>query len=137
MGKWRTSILKARVTADDSDPSSAESILLFEIQVQLFESDSEMEAAGGSDQASNSSRQFKEGWFIYRSFKQFESLHQSLHEISSTDINNLFKKLPSLKKHMTGILRLNWLNMPLLSFTTVQLSEVWIFFIFVRSLLKL
>ncbi len=75
MGKWRTSILKARVTADDSDPSSAESILLFEIQVQLFESDSEMEAAGGSNQASNSSRQFKEGWFIYRSFKQFESLH--------------------------------------------------------------
>jgi len=114
MGNWRTSILKARVTADDSNPSNSESILLFEIQVQLFENErdiDESDSRKNSEKNSNSSRQFKEGWFIFRSFQQFESLHQNLREISSSDINNLFKKLPSLKKHLTGILLnlFNWL----------------------------
>ena len=49
MGNWRTSILKARVTTDDSDANSTDSILLFEIQVQLFDNNySEDEATDQS-----------------------------------------------------------------------------------------
>lgn len=102
MGKWRTSILKARVTTDDSEPNSTDSILLFEIQVQLFESNYNEDDPNEDAKNAQNSRQFKEGWFIFRSIKQFEALHENLHDICSSDINKLFKKIPSLKRHLSG-----------------------------------
>lgn len=89
MGKWRTSILKARITQDDIDgvtQNSAENILLFEIQVQLLES---LEASTS-------------GWFIFKSLKEFETLHENLQDICSNNINVLFKKILSFRKHLSG-----------------------------------
>ena len=105
MGKWRTSILKARITTDETEntagtATSQENILLFEIQVQLFENASKDDDK--DDKGNSYPSEFKEGWFIYRSMKQFETLHDNLNDISPSNINMLFKKLPSLKKHLTG-----------------------------------
>ena len=89
MGKWRTSILKARITQDDADggtQNSSENILLFEIQVQLLES----------------SENTTSGWFIFKSMKEFETLHDNLQDICSNNINNLFKKILGFRKHLTG-----------------------------------
>ena len=106
MGKWRTSILKARITSDETESTAGtaaaqENILLFEIQVQLFGNETK------DDKDNSYSSEFKEGWFIYRSMKQFETLHDNLNDISPSNINMLFKKLPSLKKHLTGRLSLS------------------------------
>ncbi len=60
------------------------------------------QAKGAENPRRSSGGTFKEGWFIFRSIKQFEALHESLRDICSSDINKLFKKIPSLKKHLSG-----------------------------------
>ena len=110
MGKWTTNILNARVTTasdefyiaanesnnsvnSNSSSSNTETVLLFEIQVQLHEEET-FDKENDENSKSLETVSFKEGWVIYRSMKQFESLYQSLCEIGSTEIHNIFKKIP-------------------------------------------
>ena len=112
IGKWTTRVASARfVSANDpfltqnnvNDPvntnSSTENLLLFEIYVELHEeivNDKEIL----EDSLSNTANQFKDGWIIYRSLKQFESLHEKLIELIPVEIKNQFKKLPNLKRNL-------------------------------------
>ena len=100
---------------NDMQPSNDSSEVLYEIQVQLYDQSSSQTTPGSS--ASNSKRdsikssnsndilenskgdetgQYVEGWIIYRTYKQFESLHNILSEINPY-IKNDFKKVVNLK----------------------------------------
>jgi hypothetical protein len=79
--------------------SSSENLLLFEIYVELHEEISN-EKNIEVDATLNYTNQFKDGWIIYRSLKQFESLHENLIELIPVQIKNQFKKLPNLKRNL-------------------------------------
>jgi hypothetical protein len=112
VGKWTTRVASARVVpandpflADNNvnDPmnssSPSENLLLFEIYVELHE-----ETTSDKESLENNSldtvNQFKDGWIIYRSLKQFEALHEKLIELIPVHIKNQFKKLPNLKRNL-------------------------------------
>lgn len=66
--------------------SSSESYYpLFEIHVELFDDET----------PTTSPSQFREGWVIYRSFRQFEALNEALYELIPTEVKAKFKRIPS------------------------------------------
>ena len=85
------------ITGNNSNTiaNSNESIILFEIQVQLHDESTSKE----SGEADTKNR-FKDGWVIYRSLKQFESLQESLDELVPVRIKNKLKKMPNLKRSL-------------------------------------
>ena len=115
MGKWTTRVASARLCAPN-DPfltetninsasgsggnsSSNENLLLFEIHVQLHE-ENKADTNSLDETLSANKNQFKDGWIIYRSLKQFESLHEKLIELIPPNIKNQFKKIPNVKRNM-------------------------------------
>ena len=118
MGRWTINALHARLsTLNDAQPSNDSSEVLYEIQVQLYDQSSSLGASGSPQSRTSSKRdslkssnsndtldssrsedpgQYVEGWIIYRTYKQFESLHNILSEIGPY-IKNEFKKVVNLK----------------------------------------
>lgn len=88
IGKFTTSLKPTRLPTDSHSDNSP---LLFEILVQLHEKFEVIDASGNSSEAVPSST-IKEGWIIYRSLKEFESLNDSLSELLSPDMKSNFKK---------------------------------------------
>jgi hypothetical protein len=95
MGNWRTHVLKI-IPFDEksSTDSNNDETTLFEIQVQLYEDNLDPDKFNENNS--------KEGWFIHRSLKQFQSLYDSLNEISPPEICNQFKKFPKLKRQFSS-----------------------------------
>ena len=118
MGRWTINALHARLSTsnDQAQPSNDSGEVLYEIQVQLFDQSSSSLGASASPTSSkkrdsikssnsndtlDSSKsedpgQYVEGWIIYRTYKQFESLHNILSEIGPY-IKSEFKKVVNLK----------------------------------------
>jgi sorting nexin-25 len=106
IGKFTTNVVGARST--QLDQNNAESVVLFEIHVQLHERfdiihDYELSAAAadstsGTSKEATSSTTFKEGWIIYRNVKEFEGLNEHLNELLPAHIKPKFKKIPNLLK---------------------------------------
>lgn len=103
IGKWATSVIGARkseFTNTDMQMSSNtnpnENILLFEIHVQLHDIVETNKENFEYSKLENSS--FKEGWIIYRTIKQFESLNESLSELITEELEKKFKKAQSFLK---------------------------------------
>lgn len=115
IGKWKTKVIGARTNQINGNHRtnsqsqlnllngslSSESHLLFEIQVELHD-DSKENNFGNfnypeSSHIQNQSR-FREGWVIYRSYKQFENLNEGLIELIPSDLKAKFKKIPSMLK---------------------------------------
>ena len=95
MGNWRTSVLKViPFNEKNSTESNNDENTLFEIQVQLYEDNLDPDKFHENNS--------KEGWFIHRSLKQFQSLYDSLNEISPPEITNNFKKFPKLKRQFSS-----------------------------------
>lgn len=100
IGNWRTKVLKAipfndKANSSEMAPSNSnDKTTLFEIQVQLYEETSDLEKFNEND--------IKEGWFIHRSFKQFETLYETLHDVTPANICDLMKKLPKIKRQLSS-----------------------------------
>ena len=97
MGNWRTTILKAipnNTKNNATNEANNDQTILFEIQVQLYEDNLDLEKSNDNN--------IKEGWFIHRSLKQFETLYESLYDISGLEINNQLKKFPKLKRQLSS-----------------------------------
>ncbi len=104
LGKWTTKVTGGSITNSNDDTifpstnsSSNENTVLFEIHVELHEDLSEKE---NIDLNSKSYNRTREGWIIYRSIKQFESLNESLNDLIPNDIKSKLKKLPNLRPGM-------------------------------------
>ncbi len=118
IGKWTTRVNSARIISPNdpfltetgggnsstgsslnSSNNSNENLLLFEIHVQLHDDTVKTDKELSDDTLMNKN-QFRDGWVIYRSLKQFENLHEKLIELIPTNIKNQFKKIPNLKRHL-------------------------------------
>lgn len=78
--------------------SASETAPLFEIHVELRddETSADTEAENNRPTGANGKMpRFREGWVIYRSYRQFEMLNESLIELISPEIRVKFKRIPS------------------------------------------
>ena len=111
IGKWSTRVSSARFVspndpfltennANTANNNSNENLVLFEIYVEMKNDINNLEGEEIFDYSLNSENQFKDGWVIYRSLKQFENLHEKLFEIIPADIKNQFRKIPNLKRNL-------------------------------------
>lgn len=113
IGKWKTKVVGLRqptlsnstlssaslaninqVSPSSSAPASTlvETLPLFEIHVELHD---DVENKPTGTMLSPRDPRFREGWIIYRTYRQFEVLHESLMELMSPDIRLKFKRIPS------------------------------------------
>lgn len=94
LGKWKAQVTGTRLGQVNTDPSAnMENSLLFEIKVELQKS---------NENLTSSLNRFKHGWTIERTFKQFETLHESLAELIPINLRNNLKKIPSILKRVKG-----------------------------------
>jgi hypothetical protein len=115
LGKWTTNVKSASVTSSNDTNEALvttnnanlanENTLLFEIHVELHDGDTMLDTNKENmdlniKMIGSNKNKFREGWIIYRSIKQFESLHESLSDIIPSEAKNKFKKIPSLKPGM-------------------------------------
>lgn len=79
-----------------SAPASTaiETAPMFEIHVELRDDEKILTGNATAATASKNAR-FREGWVIYRSYRQFETLNDTLIELISPELRAKFKRIPS------------------------------------------
>ncbi|CAF0896304.1 unnamed protein product [Brachionus calyciflorus] len=87
LGNWTTNVIRASVKQIENNPN--ENVLLFEILVKLHEE---------SIDNNKPNEKGIGGWVIYKTFKEFENLNESLGDLISSDLRILFKKIQSTYK---------------------------------------
>ena len=111
IGKFTTNVVSVRLAhpnvknpVDSSIKANHETVLLFEIQVQLHESFDVIDP----ENLNENKGVIKEGWIIYRTIKEFDILNENLSELLPIELKLKFKKIPRLlRRNLVSIKAIN------------------------------
>lgn len=81
IGKWTTSVMNASIVPNETN--SSDNVILFEILVKLNDKPTETENEDTK----------AEGWPIYKTFREFEQLNESIRDFISSDLRVKFTKI--------------------------------------------